>query len=415
MKRSRNGLYHRGGVFAFRYKDADGRWKEKHTGESVRSKARKFQDDFLTKLRAGDLPNEKAEQTVERAATRWVDQHAARLGSAKAKRNEKSLLKQLMQRLGTRKLKTLTLDDLKDYQRERREQVRERAINLELRILQNVLKEANLWRTIGEHYKPLREPESDVGQALTVGQLELLEKTAATKEAWQVAYCAEVLAANTGLRGGEIKRLQLGELDLENRRIRIHRKATKTNAGQRLIELNHAATAAVAKLYVRAQSLGATEPTHYLLPADLSRHTAKSDPLKGKRGFDVNLGHASWQTAWRNLREAAANAVRDAAAQENRELTAEERKTVALFKALHFHSMRHSFVTLMAERGVPLPVTMAMVGHMSVAMTKHYTHISNRAAREAVELLDKTERTPFVGNFVGKAQSKTMEVRRLLN
>src|ERR1035441_10050897 len=391
MKRSRDGLYRRGRVFAFRYPAADGLWKEKFTGKRVRSEARKFRDDFLAKLHAGDLPNEKAEQTVERAGTRWVEQHAARLGSDKAKRNEKSLLKQLIQRLGPRKLRTLTLDDLKDYQQTRREQVRERAINLELRILENVLKEANLWRAIGQHYKPLREPESEVGQALTVGQLELLEKTAATKDAWLVAYCAEVLAANTGLRGGEIKRLQLGAVDLENRRIRIDRKATKTNAGQRLIELNHAATAAVAKLYSRAQSLGATEPDHYLLPADLSRHTAKGDPLKGKRGFNVNLGQSSWRTAWRNLREAAARAVRDAATQENRELTAEERKTIALFKGLRFHSMRHSFVTLMAERGVPLQVTMAMVGHMRAAMTRHYTHISNRAAREAVELLNKPE------------------------
>jgi integrase len=224
--------------------------------------------------------------------------------------------------------------------------VRERAINLELRILGNVLKEANLWRTIGQHYKPIREPESEVGQALTVGQFEMLEKIAATKDAWVVAYCAEVLAANTGLRGGEIRGLQLGTVDFENRRIGIHRKATKTNAGQRLIELNHAAAAAVAKLYTRAQSLGATEPTRYLLPADLSRHTAKSDPLKGKRGFDVNLSQTSRRTAWRNLREAAANAVRDAATLENRELTTEERKTGALFKGLHFHSLRHSLITL---------------------------------------------------------------------
>lgn len=35
---------------------------------------------------------------------------------------------------------------LKDYQRERREEVKERPINLELGILVNVLKEENLWK-----------------------------------------------------------------------------------------------------------------------------------------------------------------------------------------------------------------------------------------------------------------------------
>jgi integrase len=415
MTRGKDGLYRRGKVLAFRYRDEAGVWREKCTGQHMRPKARKFRDDFITKLRAGDLPNEKGDWTVEQAATRWVEQHSARLGSVKAKRNERSLLKQLIQRLGSRKLKSIALDDFKDYQRTRRDQVGERAINLELRILRNTLREANCWRAIEQHYKPLREPESNVGYALTMSELAHLEKIAATKDAWSIAYLAEVLAANTGLRGIEVKRLQLGAVDLANRRIQIQRKSTKTTAGQRLVELNHAATAAVTKLYARAQQLGASEPTHYLLPADLSRHTYKPDPLKGKRGFDVNLHMSSWRTAWRNLREAAAMAIQDAAKQENRELGAEERKSIAIFKGLRFHSLRHSFVSWMAERGVPLQVTMAMVGHMSAAMTRHYTHISNRAAREAVELLDKPEITVFVEKFVEDAEIQQNGDCKLVN
>jgi integrase len=273
----------------------------------------------------------------------------------------------------------------------------------------------NFWRKIGEHYKPLPEPESDVGEALTPQQLALLEITAASKDSWQVAFCAETLAANTGLRGGEIKRLQLGSVDLDNRRIRIQRKSTKSNAGARLVELNHAATVAILKLYSRAQRLGATEPTHYLLPADLSRHTHATDPLKEKRGFELNLPQASWRSAWRSLRQAVAKAIVDAAAAENRDLTLEERASVALFKKLRFHTQTHTFVTPMAERGVPLPVTMAMVGHMSEAMTRHYTHVSNRAARQAVELLDHPQGPSFVGNFVGPLRLGVTEHRKRLN
>ena len=40
---------------------------------------------------------------------------------------------------------------------------------------------------------------------------------------------------------------------------------------------------------------------------------------------------------------------------------------------------------MMAEGGVPLPVVQAMVGHMSTRMVRYCTHISNRAARTAVE------------------------------
>lgn len=46
----------------------------------------------------------------------------------------------------------------------------------------------------------------------------------------------------------------------------------------------------------------------------------------------------------------------------------------------------------MAEDGVPLPIMQSMVGHMSAAVTRRYTHISNTAARRAVERLDEPRR-----------------------
>ena len=64
--------------------------------------------------------------------------------------------------------------------------------------------------------------------------------------------------------------------------------------------------------------------------------------------------------------------------------------------------MPHSFITLLAERGVPLQVVRAMVSRKSPVMTRYYTHISNRAAREAVEPLDRQEKTyAFVRNLWG--------------
>lgn len=57
----------------------------------------------------------------------------------------------------------------------------------------------------------------------------------------------------------------------------------------------------------------------------------------------------------------------------------------------------------MAENNVPLPVVQAMVGHMSARITRHYTHISNDAARRAVELLDRKS-SGFVDVFVDVAK-----------
>jgi integrase len=414
--KSRAGLYRReNNILAFRYKDKEGRWKEKYTGKTRYAEARLFKREFEDNLAAGTLPTEKANWTVERGTSRWVEQHAVHLNSEKAKRNEQSFLRQLTKRLGDRKLNSIKLDDLKDYQQKRHEEVGARAINLELQILVSVLKEENLWAAIGGHYKRLKEAESEIGQALSVEQLYLFEATAATNDAWEVAYLSEALAANTGLRGGEIKKLRLSMVDLEKRRITVTRKTTKSNAGARLVELNQAAREAACKLYIRAQMLGASDPDHYLLPADLSRHTKNTDPLKGGRGFDPTKHQTSWRTAWRSLRKGTCDQIRERAKKENRDLAPEERDALGVFQGIRFHDLRHTFITMMGERGVPLQVVQAIVGHMSTRMVRYYTHISNRAAREAVELLDSGSGAPFVGKFVGKTEGAQEANAKLLN
>jgi integrase len=391
-KKRRDGLYPRnGGILCFRYHDKTGDWREKSTGTRDRGEARKIKQQFLKDLEEDTLPTDRAEWSIEQSATRWVTQHVARLTSEKAKRNEQSYLRQLVKRVGTMKLKAVTLDTLKDYQTTRSREVRARPVNLELQILVSTLKEANLWkRPLAEHYKRLTEPDSEVGRALTIDELVRLESTASANEAWDVAFCAELIASNTGMRGGEIKKLRLGMIDLANRRIQITRKSTKTRAGARLIELNQAALAALVKLYRRAQALGAREPEHYLLPCDLSRHTHKNDPLKGGRGFDPTRHQMSWDTAWRKLRKAAG------------------------LDGLGFHSLRHTFITMQAEYGTPLAVTQAMVGHMGDAITRHYTHISATAARAAVEKLDRI-RPPFVDKFVDESPDALKSEAKLLN
>jgi hypothetical protein len=70
----------------------------------------------------------------------------------------------------------------------------------------------------------------------------------------------------------------------------------------------------------------------------------------------------------------------------------------------------------MAEHGVPLPIIQSMVGHMSPAMTRYYTHISNTAARNAVELLDRMREQPqFVDKFVGAPATSKEVGAKLLN
>lgn len=54
---------------------------------------------------------------------------------------------------------------------------------------------------------------------------------------------------------------------------------------------------------------------------------------------------------------------------------------------LHFHDLRHTFATRLADAGVPLSVIAELLGHSDIRMTKRYSHASDKAKREAVQKL----------------------------
>ena len=52
-----------------------------------------------------------------------------------------------------------------------------------------------------------------------------------------------------------------------------------------------------------------------------------------------------------------------------------------------FHSLRHTFVSMCRESNAPLAVVESIVGHSNPAMTRHYTHVGEVAASQAVAAL----------------------------
>lgn len=56
-----------------------------------------------------------------------------------------------------------------------------------------------------------------------------------------------------------------------------------------------------------------------------------------------------------------------------------------------FHSLRHTFVSLAANAGVPLAIVQGIVGHSTVNMTRHYFHESENALMSAVRALPSIE------------------------
>jgi integrase len=296
MSRKQDGLYRRGNVFAFRYKDAEGTWREKQTGKRDRQEAKDFRADFLRDLHSGTLPTHMAEWTLEQARTWWLEFRKPRIavGTLTA---EGYRLKPMIRVLGNIRLKQIANVSLDNYVTSRlSEEIAPWSINKEVLTWSMILKKAKLWRRLADDYKPLPTKVSDIGRALTRDELRHLATVAITDKDWMAAFYGSVLAANTGLRGGEIKKLRIGSVDLESRRLKIRRADTKSDAGARVVELNRDATEAAKCLLIRASDLKppATNPEHYLMPKHLSR--VAHGTHKGERGYDPNqhqqyLGH----------------------------------------------------------------------------------------------------------------------------
>ena len=64
-----------------------------------------------------------------------------------------------------------------------------------------------------------------------------------------------------------------------------------------------------------------------------------------------------------------------------------------------FHSLRHTFVSLSANAGVPLHIIQSIVGHESTTMTRHYFHENEAALRQAVAAI------PMIGETYGAKDS----------
>lgn len=359
----KDGLHKRRGIWHYKLKIA-GKWKEFSTGKTSYQEARRARHEAIQAQQEGRLPTDYAKLKFEKAAEDWLEERKA-LVAPKTHRIDKERLVALKAAFSGTRLADITSDMVRAYQAKRVAKVSSRTVNLETKVLRMVLRRGRLWARIADDFKPLPENKRGPGKALTSEEERRLFDTAASKPGWSVAYWAALLASNTTARGGELKGLRIGDLNLIEKTIRIQRVTTKTDAGARIVPLNDTALWACARLLERAQKLGGSDPTHYLFPAAMFRHTKKTDPLKGSIGFDFAKPMRSWRTAWKNLRKK------------------------AKLPGLRFHDLRHHCITKLAEAGVPDQTLMSIAGHVSREMLEHYSHIRMQAKRDAVAALER--------------------------
>ena len=71
------------------------------------------------------------------------------------------------------------------------------------------------------------------------------------------------------------------------------------------------------------------------------------------------------------------------------------------------HTLRHTFASQLAMKGIPLNLVQALLGHVSITTTMRYSHFAPSALRSAIEMLNP--KTAFRENFGQPVGNQWME------
>jgi integrase len=281
--------------------------------------------------------------------------HRGREQSILSARNRLAQVKRL---LGNSILSDLTEDAIRGYMGTRlAEGVSGRTVNMEVGELSRAI--GKPWSTLWPNVRK-QEERKDVGVALSPEEEQrLLEASSNANRRSSMAPVILRLALFTGMRIGEVTSLTWGQVDLNQRVVTVGKAKTESGTG-RQIPMNDDLFALLsmhAEWFI--QKFGATCPEYYLFPFGKPSPTDPTRPI------------TTLKTVWNSIRKEANVKCR-------------------------IHDLRHTVATKMAEAGVPESTMLDLLGHMSKAMLRRYSHIRMVAKREAVKCLStkKAKETP---------------------
>jgi integrase len=154
------------------------------------------------------------------------------------------------------------------------------------------------------------------------------------------------------MRSDEIRLLQWSQIDLEKNWIRVGRAKSEAGRG-RTIPIGPT-LAAVLEMHASfcVDNFGPIQPDWYVFP-----FCSRSKPIDPTRPV------MSLRTAWKSI------------------------CTEANVK-FRVHDMRHTTCTTMAEAAVPEATMLAIMGRMSAAMLRRYSHVRQAAKTEAMQAVE---------------------------
>jgi integrase len=82
----------------------------------------------------------------------------------------------------------------------------------------------------------------------------------------------------------------------------------------------------------------------------------------------------------------------------------------ASLRKIGWHTLRHTFASHLAMRGVPLPAIKELMGHATITTTMRYAHVAPSTLRAAIEMLNP--KTMLAANFGQPAVNQWQEIQR---
>jgi len=316
----------RSGIYYVWYKNELGKRQRVSTRSRKKTEAIRFLQSFKSK---DHERTQKAKRTLLTDYMNDFFQYANNCLSSGTVTLYKVALKNFLRLIGNLPLMAYTPLHFDTYKNERLKTIKPVTVNIELRTLKAFFNTAVRWNLIEKNpcqTKLVKVPER-LPTYLT--KEDLTKLISVIKENWLKEII--IFAVSTGLRRSEIVNLKWHQVDLERKLIRIESNPTfYTKTGKmRILPLNDTA------LYILHFKNSNSKQSEYVFS------------LNGKKIF------ANWIT----------------------HLFKHYVKLSNINQDIHFHSLRHTFASWLAQDGTSLYVIKNLLGHADIKTTQIYSHL----------------------------------------
>lgn len=271
--------------------------------------------------------------------------------TASSFRRDGTSIKNLLTEFNGKLITVITAHDLEQYKNKRRDEVEPATINRELSCIKHMYTKARQWGYMqGNPLQEVRKFREKPGRTYCLKDDE---------ESRLLQYCPEytkpivIFALHTGMRLGEILNLRWQDVNLKDLYISVR---NSKNHETRTIPINH-------KVHDTLTKIGPQLPDQYV--------------------FSHPDGRPYKNIYWGFKRAARRAGVPD----------------------YNWHTLRHSFASRLAIKGVSLRAIQELLGHKTLAMTMRYSHLTNQVLKEAVNRLDSPDFNAENGTNLAQALS----------